>query len=108
MDKSNINLFELTYDINAMKKRDLVDQIEKMKGKVIVGCHVEDLCHQIEKLTEMLHDAVATNEKITSELLIVKKVNSNLEKHITTLEKLQAKAEQYNRRNNVESIRYLE
>ena len=57
MDKSNINLFELTYDINAMKKRDLVDQIEKMKGKVIVGCHVKDLCHQIEKLTEMLHDS---------------------------------------------------
>ena len=107
MDKSNINLFELMYDINAMKKRDLVDQIEKMKGKVIVGCHVKDLCHQIEKLTEMLHDVVATNEKITSELLIVKKVNSNLEKHITMLEKLQAKAEQYNRRNTVESIRYL-
>ena len=89
-------------DINATKKRDLVDQIEKMKGKVVVGSHVKDSCHQTEKLIERLNDVVATNEKITRELLIVKNVNSNLEKHITTLEKLQVKAEQYNRRNNVE------
>ena len=46
MDKNNYNLFELSYDdINAMKKRDVVDQIEKMKGKVVVGSHVKDLCH---------------------------------------------------------------
>ena len=36
MDKNNINLFELLYDdIIAMKKRDLVDQIKKRKGKVV-------------------------------------------------------------------------
>ena len=103
MDKNHINLFELLYDdVNSIKKEDLVDQIEKLKGKVVVGSHVKDLCHQIEKLAEKLNDVVANNEKITSELLIVKNVNSNLEKHITTLERLQAKAEQYNRRNNVE------
>ena len=69
MDKNNYNLFELSYDdMNAMKKRDVVDQIEKMKGKVVVGSHVKDLCHQIEKLTEKLNDVVATNEKITNEL----------------------------------------
>ena len=45
---------------------------------------------------------MATNEKIISELLIVKNVNSNLEKCITTSEELQAKAVQYSRRNNVE------
>ena len=73
-----------------------------MKGKVVVGSHVKDLCHQIEKLTEKLNDVVATNEKITNELLIVKNVNSNLEKGIATLEKLQAKTEQYSRRNNAE------
>ena len=56
---------------------------------------------EIEKLTERLNDVVATNEKITSELLIVKNTNSNLEKRITIFEKLQAKAEQYNRANNV-------
>ena len=73
-----------------------------MKGKVVVGSHVKDLCHQTEKLTERLNGVMTTNEKIASELLIVKNVNSNLEKRITALEKLQAKAEQYNRRNNVE------
>ena len=54
-----------------MKKRDLVDQIEKMKGKVVFGSHVKDLCHQTEKLAERLNNVVANNEKITSEQLIV-------------------------------------
>ena len=63
-----------------------------MKPRIGVGSHVKDLCHQIEKLSEQLNDVVATNEKITSELLIIRNVNSNLEKRITTLEKLKAKA----------------
>ena len=63
-----------------MKNWVLVDQIQKVKGKVVVGSHVKDLCHQIEKLTERLNYVVATNEKITSELWIVKNVNSNLKK----------------------------
>ena len=51
MDKNDINLFELSYDdITAMEKRDLVDQIEKMKGKVVVSNHVKDLCHQQKNL----------------------------------------------------------
>ena len=49
-----------------MKKRDLVDQIEKMKGKVVAGSHVKYLCHQIEKLTERLNGVVATNEKLSA------------------------------------------
>ena len=85
-----------------MKIRDLVDQMEKMKGKVVVENNVKDLCYQTEKLTERLNDVVSTNEKISSELLIVKNVNFNLEKSITALEMLQAKAEQYNRMNHVE------
>ena len=53
MDKNDINLFELSYDdMNGMKERDLVDQIEKMK-EVVVGSQVKDLCHQIEKLTRV-------------------------------------------------------
>ena len=63
-----------------MKKQDLVDQIKKMNGKIFVGRQVKDLCHQIEKLTERLNDVVATNEEITSELLIVKNVTFNPEK----------------------------
>ena len=104
MNKSNINSFELSYDnIHAMKKQDLVDQIKKMNGKIVVGSHAKDLCHQIEKLTKRLNDVVATNEEITSELLIVKNVTFNPEKRITTLVKLLAKAEQDSRSNNVET-----
>ena len=42
------------------------------------------------------------NKKLTSELVIAKNVNSKLEEKIISLEKNQAKGEQYNRRNNVE------
>ena len=72
---------------------NILDQIEKMKGKVVVGSQIKDLCYQTKKLTESLNDVVGTNEKITRELSIIKNINSNLEKHITTLEKLQAEAE---------------
>ena len=45
---------------------------------------------------------MATDEKTARKLSIVKSVNSNLENSITASEKLQTKAEQYNRRDNVE------
>ena len=103
MNGNGVNLLEMSYDdINSMRKKDLVERIEKMKGKVIFDSHVKDLCNQIEKLTVSLYQVTAANEKITSELVIVKNVNVNLEKQIVNLEKLQAKAEKYNRRNNVE------
>ena len=72
-----------------------------MKGNVVFGSRLKDLSQQIGKLTKNLNDVMATNEKIASELSVVKKINSNLENRITALEKLQAKAEQYNRRINV-------
>ena len=72
-----------------------------MKGKVIFDSHVKDLRNQIEKLTESLNQIRAANEKITSELVIVKNVFVNLENRIVNLEKLQAQAERYKRRNNV-------
>ena len=50
-----------------------------MEGKVIFDSHVKDFCNQIEKLTESLNQVTAANEKITSELVIVKDVNVNLE-----------------------------
>ena len=59
-------------------------------------------CNLIEKLTESLNQVTTANEKITSELVIIKNVNINLENRIVNLEKLQAKAEQYNGRNNIE------
>ena len=79
-----------------------MEQIEKMEGKVIFDSHVKDLCNQIEKLRESLNQVTTANEKITSELVIFKNVNVNLGNQIVNLEKLQAKAEQYSRRNNIE------
>ena len=38
---------------------------------------------------------------------IIKNINSSLKKHITALEKLQPRAEQYNRRNNMEIPGFL-
>ena len=89
-------------DINSLRKKDLVEQIEKMKGKDIFDSHIKDLCNQIKKLTESLNQVTEANEKITSEFVIVKNVNVNLENRFVNLKKLQAKAEQYNRRNNLE------
>lgn len=73
-----------------------------MKGKVFFGSHVKDLCDQINHLTERLNQVMVANEKITSWLVIFKNVNVNLESWIVNLERLLAKAEQYNRKNNFE------
>ena len=75
MNGNDINLLKMSCDdINSMRKKDLVEQIEKMKGKVIFDSHVKDLCNQIEKLTESLNQVTTANEKITSELVIVRKM----------------------------------
>ena len=98
-----INLFSLSYDaINGMKKKDLVDHIENLKGKVVVGNDIQGLFNQISKLSENVDRLVTANEKFNSEMLIVRNVNQNLQNRIINLEKQQSKSEQYNRRNNVE------
>ena len=43
-----------------------------------------------------------TNERLTSELTVVKNVNNILENRIVNLEKQLSKNEQYGRRNNIE------
>ena len=45
---------------------------------------------------------MSTNERLTSELTIVRNVNNSLENRIVNLEKELSKNEQYDRRNNVE------
>ena len=98
-----VNLFSLSYDaINGMKKKDLVDHIENLKGKVVVGNDIQGLFNQISKLSENVDRFVTANGKLNSELLIVRNVNQNLQNRITNLEKQQSKSEQYNRRNNIE------
>ena len=103
MAESTTNLFELSFDeINAMKKKDLVSEIEKLKGKVVVDINIKNLCDQVSRLSENLAKLMESNEKLSSQFIVVKKVNTLLEKHVIELEKSQAKAEQYSRRNNVE------
>ena len=43
-DLNVTNLFDLSYDqINAMKKKDLVNHIENLKGKVTVDATIKKL-----------------------------------------------------------------
>ena len=99
----NTNLFTLSESvINAIKKPELVQKIIALKGKVIVDSDISNLCNQISKLNDTISQLHSTNEKITSDLLVVKNVNAKLEEQIISLEKSQAKSEQYSRRNNIE------
>ena len=101
--KDYVNLFDLTYGaINAIKKKDLVDYIEKMKGKIVADNHIQNLYNEIANLSDQVKNLVSTNERLTSELSIVKNVNNILENRIVNLEKQLSKNEQYGRRNNVE------
>ena len=100
-ESSFVNLFSLLFDaINGMKKKDLVDHIENLKGKIVVGNNIQGLFNQISKLSENVDRLVTANDKLNSELLIVRNVNENLQNRIINLEKQQSKSEQYNRRNN--------
>ena len=95
-----VNLFDLTYDaINPIKKKDLVDYIEKMNGKVVADNQIQNLCSEIANLSNNVKSLVSTNERLTSELTVVKIVNSILENRIVNLEKQLSKNEQYGRRN---------
>ena len=72
-ENSFVNLFSLSYDaINGMKKKDLVDHIENWKGKVVVGNDIQGLFKQISKLSENVDRLVTANDKLNSELLIVR------------------------------------
>ena len=87
--------------INAIKKRELVQNIIALKGKIIVDSAISNFCNQISKLKDVISQLHSTNEKI-SELAVVKNVNTKLEEQIISLEINQANSEQYNRRNNIE------
>ena len=103
MAENRTSLLELSFDaINAMKRKDLGREIERLKGKVIVDNNIKNLCDQASQMTENLANLMESNEKLSSQCIVVKKVNTLLEKRIAELEKSQAKAEQYNKRNNVE------
>ena len=99
----NTNLFTLSGSaINVIKKPELVQKIITLKGKVIMDSDISNLCNQTSKLNDTISQLHSTNEKITSDLLVVKNVNAKLEKRIISLEKCQAESEQYSWHNNIE------
>ena len=63
---------------------------------------ISNLCNQISKLNDTISQLHSTNEKIRSDLTVVKNINAKLEEGIISLEKSQAKSEQYSRHNNIE------
>ena len=82
-----VNLFSLSYDaINGMKKKDLVDHIDNLNGKVVVGNDIQGLFNQISKLSQNVDRFVTANGKLNSELLIVRNVNQNLQNRIVYLD----------------------
>ena len=100
--KEYVNFFYLICDaINMIKKKDLVDYIEKMKGKVVADNHIQNLCNEIANLSDKVKNLVRTNERLTSELSVVRNVNNILENKIINLEEQLSKNEQYGHCNNV-------
>ena len=64
-DLNVINLFDLSYDqINAMKKKDLVNHIENLKGKVTVDATIKKLCDEISQLSTSVNNLMTENGKI--------------------------------------------
>ena len=71
--KDHVNLLDPTYDaINAIKKKDLVRYIEKLKGKVVADNQILNLCNEIANLLDNFKSLVSTNERLASELTVVK------------------------------------
>ena len=97
VENNFVNSVYLYDTISGMKKKDLVDHIENLKGKVVVGNDIQGLFNQLSKLSENEDRLVIANEKLNSELLIVINVNQNLQNKIINLKKQQLKSEQYNR-----------
>ena len=64
---------------------------------------ISNLYNQISKLNDTISQLHSINQKIRSELVAaVKNVNIKLEEQIISIEKNQAKSEQYSRRNKIE------
>ena len=101
------NLFYLTYDaINAIKKKDLVDYIEKMKGKVVADNQIQNLYNEMANLSDNVKSLVSTNERLTSELSIIKNVNNFLENRII-LEILKNNYQKMNKMSVITTLKYL-
>ena len=105
--KDYVNLFDLTYDaINAIKKKDLVDYIEKMKGKVVADSQIQNLYNEVANLSDNVKSLVSTNERLTDELSIIKNVSNFLESRII-LEILKNNYQKMNNMSFINTLKYL-
>ena len=57
------------------------------------GSDIQGLFNQVFKLSENVDRLVTANDKLNSELLIVRNVNQNLQNRIINLEKQRCKSE---------------
>ena len=69
------NLFDLSYDqINVMKKIDLVNHIENLKGKVTVDFAIKRVCDEISQLSTLGNNLMSVNEKRSSQRMVISNI----------------------------------
>ena len=56
-----------------------------MKGKVVADNQIQNLCNETANLSDNVKSLVSTNERLTSELSVLKNVNNALENRIVNL-----------------------
>ena len=63
MAESTTKISELSFDetMQRRKKKDLVSEIEKLKGKVVVDNTIKNLCDQVSRLSENLAKLMKSN-----------------------------------------------
>ena len=81
------DLFDLRYRHNiAMKQKDLVNQIESLKGKVIVYVTIKKLCNEIYQLPASVIEHLTGNGKNSYQLMLASNANTLLVTRVTDLQ----------------------
>ena len=58
-----------------------------MEGKIVTDNQIQNLCSEIVNLSDNVKSLVSTNERLSSELTVIKNINNILENRIVNLEK---------------------
>ena len=83
------------------EEKDLVNNIEYLKGKVTVDATIKKLWDEISQLSTSVNNLMKENGKISSQMMVFSNINTLLITCVTLLEK-QGKVEQYSKRSNNE------
>ena len=84
-----------------MQKKDLVNHIQNLKGKITEDVTIKKFCNEISQLSTT-NNLMTKIEELSGQLMVASNVNTLHTTHAPELEKQQAKTRQYSRRNNVE------